>query len=84
MGLKDPNRLDADAPRLKAVVLANPAVSPTMGWPVGVWWSELIHASFVFEEEGHGVEEFDAILVAGRQKLSGMEMARATVRTLGE
>lgn len=31
-------------------VIASPAVSTTMGWPVGFWWGELTHLWFVFTE----------------------------------
>jgi putative intracellular protease/amidase len=58
MTLKDPNRVNAEAPRRVAIVLANPAVSPTTGWPVGFWWSELTHPYFVFDEKGYEVEVF--------------------------
>ncbi len=58
MSLKDPNRVNARAPKRVAIVLANPAVSPTTGWPVGFWWSELTHPYFVFDESGYEVEVF--------------------------
>jgi hypothetical protein len=41
MSLKDPNVADPKKTKRIAVVLANPAVSTTTGWPVGFWWSEL-------------------------------------------
>ncbi len=37
------------------VVAANPAVSTTLGWPVGFWASELIHPFHVFTAAGHRV-----------------------------
>lgn len=43
MSLKDPNPVNAARPKRVAVVIANPAVSTTTGWPVGFWWSELTH-----------------------------------------
>jgi putative intracellular protease/amidase len=58
MSLKDPNIVNARAPKRVAIVLANPAVSPTTGWPVGFWWSELTHPYFVFDEKGYEVEVF--------------------------
>lgn len=55
MSLKDPN-----ASKLKrvAIVIANPAVSTTTGWPVGFWWSELSHPYFLLTEKGYEVEVF--------------------------
>src|SRR5262249_9415662 len=41
-----------------AMVLANPAVSTTTGWPVGFWWSELSHPYFVMTEKGYELEIF--------------------------
>jgi hypothetical protein len=29
-----------------AIVISNPAVSTTTGWPAGFWWSELTHPFF--------------------------------------
>jgi putative intracellular protease/amidase len=40
------------------VVLSNPAVSTTTGWPVGLWWSELSHRYFLLTERGHEMEMF--------------------------
>lgn len=45
-------------PRRVAIVIANPAVSTTTGWPVGFWWSELSHPYFVLTEAGYEVEVF--------------------------
>jgi putative intracellular protease/amidase len=39
-----------------AIVIANPALSTTTGWPVGFWWSELSHPYFAFTEKGFEVE----------------------------
>ena len=38
------------------IIAANPAVSPTTGWPVGFWWAELTHPYWVFSEAGYKVE----------------------------
>lgn len=38
------------------IVLANPAVSSTLGWPVGFWASELTHAWHEFIEAGYEIE----------------------------
>jgi len=40
------------------MVVANPAVSSTTGWPVGFWWSELTHPYYAFHEAGYEVEVF--------------------------
>ncbi len=37
------------------MVVANPSVSTTLGWPVGFWASELTHAWSEFHEAGHEV-----------------------------
>lgn len=58
MSLKDPNIVNPAARKRVALVLANPATSPTTGWPVGFWWSELTHPWFVFSERGYSVELF--------------------------
>lgn len=58
MSLKDPNRVNTRTPKRVAIVLANPAMSPTTGWPVGFWWSELSHPYLVFDEKGYEVELF--------------------------
>ena len=41
-----------------AIVISNPAVSTTTGWPVGFWWSELTHPYFRFMEQGYEAEVF--------------------------
>jgi putative intracellular protease/amidase len=38
------------------LVAANPSTSPTTGWPVGFWWSELTHPYWTFVEAGYEVE----------------------------
>ena len=43
MSVRDPNPVNARNPKRVAIVIANPAVSTTTGWPVGFWWSELTH-----------------------------------------
>ncbi len=40
------------------MVIANPEVSTTTGWPVGFWWSELSHPYYAFEEKGYETEVF--------------------------
>jgi len=56
MSLKNPNVANPKRAKRVAVVLANPAVSTTTGWPVGFWWSELTHPYFVLTEKGYEVE----------------------------
>jgi putative intracellular protease/amidase len=58
MSLKDPNVVNAKRPKRVAIVISNPAVSTTTGWPVGFWWSELSHPYYVFAEKGYAVEVF--------------------------
>jgi putative intracellular protease/amidase len=48
--------LDPEHPKRVLMVLANPAVSPKTGWPVGFWWSELTHPYWEFTEHGYAVE----------------------------
>jgi len=58
MSLRDPNPVNKRRPRRMAIVIANPAVSTTTGWPVGYWWSELTHPYYEFTERGYEVEVF--------------------------
>jgi len=58
MSLKNVNVLNPRAPKRVAIVISNPAVSTTTGWPVGFWWSELTHPYYVFVERGYEVEVF--------------------------
>ncbi len=58
MSVRDTNPVDANHPKRVAIVIANPSVSTTTGWPVGFWWSELTHPWFVFTERGYQVEIF--------------------------
>jgi len=58
MSVRDPNPVNARNPKRVAIVIANPAVSTTTGWPVGFWWSELTHPWFAFTERGYAVEIF--------------------------
>lgn len=47
---------DGNAPKRVLMVVANAAVSPVTGWPVGFWWAELTHPYWVFKEHGYEVE----------------------------
>jgi putative intracellular protease/amidase len=58
MILKDANPVNPKRPKRVAIVLSNPAISTTTGWPAGFWWSELSHPYFVFTEKGYEVEVF--------------------------
>ena len=58
MSLQDPNLVNRSAPKRVAIVISNPAVSDTTGWPVGFWWSELSHPYYEFTERGYEVEVF--------------------------
>jgi putative intracellular protease/amidase len=37
------------------MVVANPSVSTTTGWPVGFWAAELFHPYYEFSQKGYGV-----------------------------
>src|SRR5881396_1641242 len=58
MSLKDLNPVNRAHPRRVAIVISNPAVSSTTGWPVGFWWSELTHPWLAFTERGYEVVIF--------------------------
>jgi len=58
MSLRDPNPVNPKASKRVAIVIANPAVATTTGWPVGFWWSELSHPYHAFTEQGYEVELF--------------------------
>ncbi len=58
MSLKDPNVVNGNNPKRVAIVISNPAIATTTGWPVGFWWSELSHPYLAFSERGFEVEIF--------------------------
>jgi len=58
MSLKDPYVVDPKNRKTVAIVISNPAVSTTTGWPAGFWWSELTHPYFVLTEKGYEIEVF--------------------------
>ena len=58
MSLKNPNVVDPKRRKRVAIVISNPAVSTTTGWPVGFWWSELTHPFYFLTEAGYHVEIF--------------------------
>lgn len=56
MSHKNLNPVNPNKPKRVAIVISNPAISTTSGWPVGFWWSELTHPYFKLTEKGHEVE----------------------------
>jgi putative intracellular protease/amidase len=58
MSLRDPNVVSSEQPKRVAIVISNPAISTTTGWPVGFWWSELTHPYYEFSEAGYRTEIF--------------------------
>ena len=52
----DLNPVDPKRPKRAAIVISNPAVSTSTGWPVGFWWSELTHPYYAFSEVGWQVD----------------------------
>ncbi len=58
MSLQNPNSVSPNNPKRIALVISNPAISSTTGWPVGFWWSELTHPYFAFLEAGMQVDIF--------------------------
>jgi putative intracellular protease/amidase len=38
------------------MVVSNPSVSATTGWPIGVWYAELTHPYWIFSEAGYRVD----------------------------
>jgi putative intracellular protease/amidase len=47
--------LTRTTPKQVLMVIANPSVSTTLGWPVGFWGSELTHPYRAFSEAGYQV-----------------------------
>jgi putative intracellular protease/amidase len=58
MSHKAANIVSPDKPKRIAIVIANPSLSTTTGWPVGFWRSELTHPYIQFTEVGYEVEIF--------------------------
>jgi putative intracellular protease/amidase len=58
MSHKNLNPVNPRKPKRAAIVLSNPAVSTTTGWPVGFWWSELTSPYFAFTEAGWEVDVY--------------------------
>lgn len=72
MSVKDTNR--SNRSKRIAMVIANPSVSSTTGWPVGFWWSELTHPYYAFHEAGYEVEIFSPS--GGKCEADGMSDPR--------
>jgi putative intracellular protease/amidase len=58
MSLKNVNLVNPHHRKRIAIVISNPAVSDSTGWPVGFWWSELTHPYYEFTEAGYDIEVF--------------------------
>jgi putative intracellular protease/amidase len=58
MSHKNLNPVDPAKPKRVAIVISNPGISTTTGWPVGFWWGELSHPYFHCTEAGYEVEIF--------------------------
>jgi putative intracellular protease/amidase len=56
--LRNANPVNGKQKKRVAIVLSNPAVSTTTGWPAGFWWSELTHPYFILTENGYEVDIF--------------------------
>lgn len=48
--------LNPDKPKKVLLIVSNPAISPTTGWPVGAWVAEFAHPYWEFTEKGYQVE----------------------------
>ena len=48
--------IDIHSKKRILLIAANPATSPTTGWPIGFWWAELTHPFWVFTEAGYEVD----------------------------
>jgi putative intracellular protease/amidase len=48
--------IDIHSKKRILLIAANPATSPTTGWPIGFWWAELTHPYWVFTEAGYDVD----------------------------
>jgi putative intracellular protease/amidase len=48
--------LNPGHPKRVLMVASNPAVSGQTGWPIGFWWSELVHSYWKFTEHGYQVQ----------------------------
>jgi putative intracellular protease/amidase len=77
-----PNQLDhrmrvdlvSPVPKRVLLVVANPAVSTTLGWPVGFWGAELTHP--YFELTDRGIDVTIASPDGGRVEMDGLSDPR--------
>ena len=74
MSLKDPNAVRPRLPKRVAIILSNPAISPTTGWPEEAWCE--LPAGWSVARDGN--------LITGQQNFSGQETADLVIRALGE
>jgi putative intracellular protease/amidase len=58
MSIRDPNVSNTRECKRVAIVISNPAVATTTGWPCGFWWSELTHPYYILTEAGYEVAVF--------------------------
>jgi len=66
--------LVSSVPKRVLLVVANPAVSTTLGWPVGFWGAELTHP--YYELTDRGIEVTIASPDGGRVELDGLSDPR--------
>jgi putative intracellular protease/amidase len=48
--------LNPEKPKRLLIVVANPSVSETTGWPIGFWAAEMAHPYYEFMEKGYQVD----------------------------
>jgi putative intracellular protease/amidase len=48
--------LNPEKPKRVLMIVANPAVSETTGWPIGFWAAEMTHSYYEFTEKGYQVD----------------------------
>lgn len=48
--------IDSTSAKRVLIVASNAATSPITGWPIGFWWSELVHPYWEFVEHGYTVD----------------------------
>lgn len=58
MSIRNVNAVNPKAPKHVAIVISNPTISTTSGWPVGFWWSELTHPYYMMTEVGYKVDVY--------------------------
>ena len=73
--------LVSSAPKRVLIVVANPGVSTTMGWPVGFWAAELSHPYYEFTERG--VEVTIASPDGGKVEMDALQRSARPVAVVG-